>query len=107
MEFSLNLHAINSGWSIVYIEGSQVTISQKSSISLSKYHFVLANSAGPDKMMHYVAFHLGPHFLPKYTLRGFRSTKCKYVNYVQNCVLPALYLNRNDPLIEKGIAYIA
>ena len=28
MEFSINLHTIKSGWSIVYIEGSQVIISK-------------------------------------------------------------------------------
>ena len=28
-------------------------------------------------------------------------------NYVQNCVWPALYLNKNGPLMEKGIAHLA
>ena len=28
--------------------------------------FVLENSADPDEMMHYVAFHLGPHCFPEH-----------------------------------------
>ena len=40
-----------------------------------KVDFVLANSADPDEMLHYVAFHLGLHCLPKYMFRSFRSTK--------------------------------
>ena len=28
--------------------------------------FILANSAGPDEMLHVAAFHLGLHCLPKY-----------------------------------------
>ena len=36
-----------------------------------KVDFVIANSADPDEMPHYAAFHLGLHCLPKYTFRGF------------------------------------
>ena len=42
-----------SGWCIVYNEGSP------------GYNFVLANSADPDEMPHYAAFHQGLHCLPK------------------------------------------
>ena len=31
---------------------------------------ILANSADPDEMQHYAAFHLGLHRLPKYLFRG-------------------------------------
>ena len=31
-----------------------------------KIVFVLANSVDPDEMLHYAAFHLGLHCLPKY-----------------------------------------
>ena len=58
---------MKTGWSIVYLEGSHITISKNNCISL-KIDFVLANSADPDKMLHYVAFHLGLHCLPKYPL---------------------------------------
>ena len=58
-EFSIKLHAIKSGWSSVYIEGSQVIISKKNSL---KIDFVLANSTDPDEMPHY---HVG---LSHYTM---------------------------------------
>ena len=60
----------------MYIEGSQVIISKKKYCSNSqKIDFVLVNSANPDEMPHYVAFHLGLHCLSKYPFRGFWSTK--------------------------------
>ena len=37
--------------------------------------FILVNSADPDEMQHYAAFHLGLHCLPKYTFRGCEYTK--------------------------------
>ena len=36
---------------------------------------VLTNSADPDEMLRYAAFHLGLHCLSKYLFRGFRSKK--------------------------------
>ena len=54
MEISSKLHTIKSGRSIIYIEGSQVIISKKYSIS-QKSHFVLANSSDPDEMPHHAA----------------------------------------------------
>ena len=49
---------------------------QKNTVFLSlKNDFVLANSADLDEMLHYVAFHLGLHCLPKYPFRGFWSSK--------------------------------
>ena len=35
MEFSIKLHTIKSGWSIVYIEGSYVIISKQNIVFLS------------------------------------------------------------------------
>ena len=40
-----------------------------------KIIFVLTNSADPDEMLHYAAFHLGLHCLSKNLFMGFRSTK--------------------------------
>ena len=40
----------------------------------------LANSADPDHMQHYAAFHLGLHCLPKYSFRGFQYTQ-RYEEY--------------------------
>ena len=41
----------------------------------SKVVLILANSADPNEMQHYAAFHLGLHCLPKYLFRGFQNTK--------------------------------
>ena len=65
MEFSIYLHTIDSGWSIVYTEGSQPIISK-----LYCTLIVWANSAEPDEMPHAI-FHLGLHCLQKYPFRGF------------------------------------
>ena len=54
--YSIKFDTDKSGWSILCIEGSQVIVSKK--------YFVLANSAYPDEMLPYVAFHLGLHCLP-------------------------------------------
>ena len=35
----------------------------------------LGNSADPNEIPHYVAFHLGLHCLPKYLFRDFLSLK--------------------------------
>ena len=63
------------GWSIVYIDGSQVIISKNIVFISMKMDFVLANSVDPDEMLHYTAFHQGLHCLPTYLFRGFRYTK--------------------------------
>ena len=38
---------------------------KKKCISFSEFDFVLADSADSDKMLHYAAFHLVTHYLPK------------------------------------------
>ena len=58
-----------SGWSIVYIEGSPVLIFFLNVLISLKIDFVFANSANPDEMPHYAAFHLGLHCLPKHPIR--------------------------------------
>ena len=40
-----------------------------------KVVLILANSADPDEMQHYTAFHLGLHCLPEYPFRGHQYTK--------------------------------
>ena len=76
MELSIKIYTTKSGWSLVYIEGPQVILSKYYQIFFSlKMDFVLANSADPDEMLQYVAFHLGLHCLQKYPLRGFQFTK--------------------------------
>ena len=48
MEFSLKLHAIESGWSIEYIEGPHVIVSKDIEFISLKIDFALANSASLD-----------------------------------------------------------
>ena len=62
MEFSIKLDTVKSGWSMLYIEGSQVIISKIEFIS-PKVDFVLENSADPDEMPPYAALHLCLHCL--------------------------------------------
>ena len=49
-----HVHTIKSGWSIVYIVGSQVIISKNIVFLSVKINFVLANSADPDEMSHFL-----------------------------------------------------
>ena len=37
-----------------------------------KIFFTFTNNVEPDEMQYYAAFHLGLHWLQKYTFRGFR-----------------------------------
>ena len=75
IEFSIKFVTVKSGWSILYIEGSQVIIPKNIVFFSLKIDFILANSADPDEMPHYAAFHLGLLCLPKYLFRGFMYTK--------------------------------
>ena len=55
----------------MYFKGSQVEFSKLLCISAPEIVLILANSAEPDEMQHYAAFHLGLHCLPKYLFWGF------------------------------------
>ena len=68
MEFPVKLDTVKSGWPIVYIEGSQAIISKNVIFLSLKIDSILANSADPDEMPPYAAFHLGLHGLPKYLM---------------------------------------
>ena len=59
----------------MYNEGSQLIIFKTYLFLSLKIDFVLANSADPDEMLNYMAFHLGLRCLPT---RGFWSSKVKY-----------------------------
>ena len=48
MEFSIKFDRVKSGWSIRYIEWTQVHISKKC------IDFVLENNADPDEMQHVI-----------------------------------------------------
>ena len=70
MESPIKFDTVESGWSIVYIEKTQVIIPPKIFLSL-KIELVMAKSADLDEMQRYGAFHLCLHCLPKYHFRGF------------------------------------
>ena len=61
--------------SILYFKGPQVQISKFYSISVPEDCFYLSklNSAEIDEMLHYAAFHLGLHCLPKYLSNGIQN----------------------------------
>ena len=66
MEASFWFDTVNMGWSIVYIEGSQVIFfPNKIAFFTLKIVFVLANSVDPDEVPH-----LGFHCLLKYVFRS-------------------------------------
>ena len=62
MEYSIQFETVTSGWSIVYIEGSQDLISVKICTSFSSDWLVIANSVDPDTKLHHVAFYLDLHY---------------------------------------------
>ena len=66
MDSSTWYDTIHLGWFIVHKKGSQVSFPNNDVISSLKLLSILANSADPDEMPHYAAFHLGLHCLPKY-----------------------------------------
>ena len=79
MELLIKFDTVKSRWSIVYIEGSPLTIS-KIIIFISlqlKIDFILANSADSDAMQHLRHFDLGLHSLSKYPLWGFTTQRVK------------------------------
>ena len=72
--FPSHIDTISKGLSIVYFKGSQNLLKNNVFLSL-KVVLILPNSADPDEMQHYAAFHLGLHCLSKYQFRGFQHTK--------------------------------
>ena len=73
MNSSFSFDSINLGWSIVYIEGSQIKILIKSVLISLNIVFVFTSSAGPKEMQHDAAFHLDIYCLPKYAYTGALS----------------------------------
>ena len=75
MDFPKHIDTISLGLPIVYYKGLPVEF-QNNDIFLSlKIVLILANSEDPYGMLHFAAFHLGLHCLPRYTFRGFRYIK--------------------------------
>ena len=75
MDFPTHIDTIGMGLPIMYFKGSQVELSKLGCISVHENYLFLANSADPDEMQHYAAFHLGLHCLPNFPFGGFQYTK--------------------------------
>ena len=75
------------GLSIVHFRGSQIAFLNYDVFLILKVVLVLANSADPDEMQHYAAFHLGLHFFffEKYPFRGYHNTKGLSILILQSC----------------------
>ena len=73
MDFPIQIATIRMGSYIISFKGSQVDISKYVIRSLNIV-FITANSAGPDEIQHYAAFHLVLHYLSNYLFRGFQYT---------------------------------
>ena len=57
---------------------------------------IVANSADPDEMQHYAAFHLGVHCLPMYPIRGFPIYKGLIFSKIKK------YIKKNCRLLLRG-----
>ena len=71
--FSMKFYIVKSGWSISFIEGSQVKISKNIIFLPLKIKFVLENSAHPGVMLNYATFDLSLYCFPKYLFKTFWS----------------------------------
>ena len=69
MDFPIHFDTISMGLPILYLKGFLIIVS----LSL-KVVLILANSADPDEMQHYAAFHLGLTCLAMYPFRSFQYT---------------------------------
>ena len=73
MEFSVKLHAIKLGWSIVYNEGSQVIISKNVVFDSLMNDFVSVNSADLDEM----PWHFTVCQSTRFGVSGPQEVKCR------------------------------
>ena len=64
MDFPKHIYTISMDLSILYLKWSLIV-------------FILANSADPDEMPRYVAFHEGLHCCPKYLLTFIQNENGK------------------------------
>ena len=71
-----------------------------------KINIVLANSADSDKILHYVAFHLGRHCLAKYVFRGFECTMSQ-IFYYSTCQIQSTLILLLQIYCEKFLHVIS
>ena len=61
----------------------------------------MVNSADPDEMLHYAAFHRGLHCLPKYPFAAILNEKLIFLFQNHNIMLYVLKKNISKIKIEK------
>ena len=71
MGFPTQIASLRMGLSIIYFK----RFPNKYRLQSLNIVFIIANSADPDEMQQYVAFHLGLHCLPNYPFNGFQNRK--------------------------------
>ena len=59
----------------MYLKGSHVKLSKLRCISVPEIVFIIANSADPEKMPPFAAFHKSLHCLQKYLLTSIQNEK--------------------------------
>ena len=88
MDYPIHIDTISMELSILCCRGLPVKI-YKNDVFLSlKNVLIITNSADPDEMLPYAAFHLGLHCLPKYLCTGVVNEKGKcfvWVIYSSHC----------------------
>ena len=75
MDYPIHIASTSMELSILYLKGLPVKFSINRCISVPKIVFILANSADPDEMPPYVAFHLGLHCLQKNLVISIQNEK--------------------------------
>ena len=75
LDYPIHIDTISMELSILYLKGFSVQISINGIFLSLKIVFILANSADPDEMLPYAAFHLGIHCLRKYLFIGILNEK--------------------------------
>ena len=71
MDFPIHIDTISMDLSILYFKGTQV----KNLIFFIFLSLKIVNNQYPDEMLHYTAFHLVLHCLPKYLFIGIQNEK--------------------------------
>ena len=75
MDYPIHIDTISMELSILYFKKLSVKLFLNDVFLFPKIVFNFANSADPDEMPTYAAYHLGLHCLPKYLFTGIQNEK--------------------------------
>ena len=76
MDFPKHIDTYSMGHSILCFKGPKVEILDNNYVVMAlQIGLILGNSADPNEMPHYAAFHLCLHCLPKYLSTGTQNEK--------------------------------